>query len=188
MFIIAMPVYSGLVGYILIGVKFSAGKKGWNKYSFSLPVSNFKRIGAGYIIAAIVSFTAFLMTLGMTLILKIVIGNFIQTYELVFMLAIFSNMLSYILIAALYALKSKWKVMAYGLVLLSLLGIDIFIDIQTGSLGYTSAALIVINWIINTVSYMLSHKPHLILLAVPAVAMASLSVALLAVRWRDDLC
>ena len=116
MFDIFVTFYAGFCGYIAISSKFTTDIKGWNKYSFSLPVSNVSRIGARYAITAIVTIAVFSVTLGMSATLRRIANQ--STDEILhIILFVFCTAAaaSHIGIALLYIVKSKLIVAVIGL-------------------------------------------------------------------------
>ena len=189
MFNIFVSFYAGLCGYIIISGKFTADVKNWNKYSFSLPVSDMARIGAKYAITTMITVTAFLMILGMSAILSSIVNHPVaQTLQVVVAVFCFAAAAAYVNISLLHIVKSKLIV---SVIILALSVLFVIVNTSTQSIStiYEDGT------VTRTYPSMLDYLGHLVLetiwfmpLVLCATAALSFFASLMTAKRREKLC
>jgi len=190
MFVIFVTFYAGLCGYIVISGKFASDIKSWNKYSFSLPVSDMARIGARYAVSGMVTITAFFMVLGMSAILgsmaKQPADEFMNVVLVVFCIAASA---SHACIALLYIVKSKLIVAVIALVF-SVLFVMVSITSETVVVGpYEDGEFIAIYpRLIDYIGYLIYETSWFMPLVLCVIAAFSFFISLMTAKRRERLC
>lgn len=184
-FNIFMPIFAGICAYILINEKFSADKKGWGQYMFTLPVSDKMRLGAVYAVGILVSLAAFAFTLTISALLLAATDKF-EWGALWLPLGIYCAMLilAFIMVAAMYILKDKKKSTAFGFAtyIVFALGFSLYLgrEEEVGMERLFDA--------FDKASQFLSDYPWILLISLAAVAAASYSISLAAMKGREKIC
>jgi len=184
-FVVIIPLFAGLSFYTLIFDKFGNDLKGWNKYMFSLPVSNKMRLGSTFIIAAAASFVFLLLVLGFSVITYTIAGRLINYYILIEPIMFFclSNVFSCIMVGALYILKSKAKTVAFGIILYVGISFGFVLFSLSGDLGE-----LIISVLSEIMTFFWNH-PWMLAVSIAGGGVLSYFISLAAInKRRDKLC
>jgi len=179
-----IPLFAGLNFYTLIFAKFGEDLKGWNKYLFSLPVSDKKRVGSVYIVSTALSLVSLAVALCFSVTGHIIAGN-LSGSVLVMPVMIYSLIIvfSYIMVSVLYIFKNIMKTVIFGIILYFALS---FIFVILAGLG--DPGELIIGAFIN-MSAFFTRYPWTIIVILGATAALSYIVSLTAINnRREKLC
>ena len=187
MFDLFVTFYAGFCGYIIISGKFTADIKGWNKYSFSLPISNMARVGARYAISAIVSIAVFAMTLGMSVILrKTANHSTAESLQIIVLVFCVASAAAHINIALLYIVRSKLIVSVIGLVAALLFVMASISSPETVSAVYEDGTRTTM--FLSLLESLVYDTRWFMPLVLAVVAALSFFTSLIAANGREKLC
>jgi len=180
----AIPLFAGLSFYVLIFDKFGNDLKGWNKYMFSLPVSDKKRVGSVFVITITASFVSLAIVLAFSAAGHAVAGD-LNAKALILPIVIFSllSTFSCIMVTVLYILKSRTKTVAFGIILYFVISFGFFLL----SLYDDSDELIV--KAIQVIVDFFANYLWTLAIIVPAMTALTYFISLAAInKRRDKLC
>jgi len=109
-----LPFVCGLIPFFLVEWKLTNDKKsGWDKYYFSLPVSDKLKLCAPYVISIIATVITFIISISFSMVFNVIAGTFtengIASLKVAFNIFFTAVTLSYILIAAHFIIRNKIK-------------------------------------------------------------------------------
>ena len=187
-FNIFIPFICGLIPFFLVQWKLTGDKKsGWDKYYFSLPVSDKAKLAATYAATAISVVITFIITMSITMIFNRIAypdDAGIDSLQLSFGVYFFAVTLSYVLIAAHCIIRNKVK-----------LTILFFTTLIVGQITlsylllYSDGIMDIYMKVIDFIEWICTHHLYAVALFAVLIGMLSYCVSLFTIKKRrEKLC